>query len=158
MKPPKWHKGHPKRGPGENYHHVWFGERKRDYHTKEEKDFRNSIGFVFPMIIAHHNELHAQVSPPPKPTKAERIECLQFVKDRDAWAHEDNPYWAVEAAMQYFVYRGADQPQHEERCHEIRYNLAKQIGIMAAEYPATDMVAMAVPLEPQAVELSPKAA
>ena len=149
MKPPKWHKGHPPRAPGENYHHVWFGERKKDYWTKEERGFKNTIGFVFPMMISHHDELHALVKPPPKPLQVERFECLDFVKQRDSWAHDGNPYWAVEAAMTYFVYRGADKPEHEQRCHDIRWNLAQQIGIMAhggkiepvqAELPHTNVI------------------
>lgn len=131
MKPPKWHKDKELRQPGENYHHVWHGERKRDYWTKEERFFKNHFGFVFPMIIEPHNDLHARVAPPPKPTRYEREGCLEFVADRHAWAHEDNRYWALEAAMQYFVYRGADKPEHEQRCSEIRRNLAQQIGIIA---------------------------
>lgn len=106
------------------------------YKSKEEKAFRNLIGFVIPLPIAVHNEIHAQmdINPPQKPLKVERLECIEFVGDRDKWAHEDNPYWAIEAAMQYFVYRGADKPEHEERCSDTRRKLAQQIGIMAGQH------------------------
>lgn len=128
MKPPSWHKGHPKRAEGENYHHVfWEG---KDYKRLHERKFRNHVGLVIPLKEDVHNYLHLIVPAPPKPLKSEMSDCIDFIEERDKWEHEGR-FWAMDAAMQYFVYRGADQPQHEERCKEIRHNLAMQIGIMS---------------------------
>jgi hypothetical protein len=117
---------------GTSKHHVWW--ERRDYKSSIEKRFRNHAGLVIPLNNDVHKFLHLVVPAPPKPMKEEIVECIQFMKDRDEWPHLDNPYWAMEACMQYFVYRGADQPQHEERAHDIRHNLAQQIGIMAGEH------------------------
>ena len=132
MKPPSWHQGHPKRQDGENYHHAFF--HKPEYKTSFEKMFRNHVGLVIPINESVHQYLHSIVEPPPKPMKEEMADIMQCIKDRDAWSHLDNKFWALEATMQYYVYRGADQPQHEQRASEIRYNIAQQIGIMANEH------------------------
>ena len=132
MKPPSWHKQHPKRQEGENYHHVFF--EKNLYKGSFEKMFRNHVGLVLPLNEEVHSYLHRIVPPPPKPLREEMADCMEFIRDRDKWNHLDNPYWGIEATMQYFVYRGADKPEHEERCHDIRHNLAQQIGIMAHEH------------------------
>ena len=124
--------GHPKLEAGQDYHHIWW--EKSSYRKRHERAFRNHVGLVLPVDIPVHQFLHHVIEPPEKPTREEMDECLRFINDRDAWAHEDNPYWAVEASMQYFVYRGADHPELEERCHDIRYNLARQIGVLAGHH------------------------
>ena len=96
--------------------------------------FRNHVGLVIPLNEEVHRYLHLEVEAPPKPMKEEMADIMQCIKERDAWSHIDNKFWALEATMQYYVYRGADKPEHEERASDIRLNLARQIGIMSGEH------------------------
>lgn len=124
---------------GKNWHHA-FWEHAWYTKDKEEKKFVEHDGLVLQLPVAVHSYLHDLIYAPPKPMKEEIIECMKFIDQRDTWDHKDNPYWAMEASMSYFTYRGASMPKHEERCHDIRYNLAKQIGVMAGNHTAFNPV------------------
>lgn len=50
-----------------------------------------------------------------------------------------NPLWGAESAMQFFVKRGIDFPETEPHCRNIRWNLAKQIGVLAQAFPLGDL-------------------
>jgi hypothetical protein len=132
MKPPKWHKGHPKREKGENYHHLFF--HKPLYKSAFEKQFRNSVGLVIPEKIPVHDYLHMVVPPPPKFTKNEMGDCLEFLQQSKDSVDTENRFWGAEAVMRYTVFMEADSPEVGERMHDIRWNLAKQIGVMAGAH------------------------
>lgn len=116
---------------GESYHHVFW--EKRDYKKRAERNFRNHRGLVIPLNDEVHKYLHAVVEPPPKPMPWEMLGAQAYINSRDEWEHH-TPYWAMDAVMQYFVYVGANDPSQEERCHDIRWNLARQIGVMVGEH------------------------
>lgn len=59
-----------------NNHHVFF--EKRWYKSQAEHRFRNLGGLVLPMHIPVHDELHANVPPPPKPTPAFREQITEY--------------------------------------------------------------------------------
>lgn len=132
MKPPSWHQGHPKREKGENYHHLFF--HKPQYKSAFEKQFRNHVGLVIPEKIPVHNYLHMVVPPPPKFTKNEMGDCLEFLQESKNTVDTDNRFWGAESVMRYTVFMEMDSPQVGERMHNIRWNLAQQIGIMAGQH------------------------
>jgi len=49
-----------------NRHHIAW--QKRSYTTRTESLYRNMSGMVIPMLIPAHNDLHAHIRPPRKPT------------------------------------------------------------------------------------------
>ena len=132
MKPPSWHKGHPKRGKNEDYHHLFW--EARDYKGSYEREFRNHVGLVIPLDKQVHSYLHFVVLPPPKFTKNEMADCMDFVKQGQEYDAETNKFWGAGAVMRYTVFLEMDNPPVAERMHNIRYNLAQQIGIMAGQH------------------------
>lgn len=138
MKPPSWHQGHPKRAIGENYHHLWF--HKPDYRSKAEKEFRNHKGLVLPLPIPVHDYLHMIVSAPPKFKKQEMEDCLYFVEQSEEQDNTGNKFWGAEAVMRYTVFLEMDNPAVAERAHDIRWNLAQQIGIMSGAHTVAQPV------------------
>lgn len=132
MKPPRWHKGHPKRQHGEDYHHSFF--EGRDYKGSYEKSFRNHVGLVIPVNQQVHSYLHSVVPPPPKFTKNEMGDCIDFVKQSQEYDNTENAFWGLEAVMRYTVFLEVDSPAVGERVRDIRLNLARQIGVMAHEH------------------------
>lgn len=137
MKPPSWHKGHPKRKPNEDYHHSFW--EARDYRGAYERTFRNHVGLVLPIDKQVHSYLHVIVPPPPKFTRNEMADCIDFVKESKE--HDgDNRFYGLEAVMRYTVFLEMDNPPVGERMHDIRYNLAQQIGIMDHEHTAEHVI------------------
>lgn len=132
MKCPGWHNGHPKREANEDYHHVFW--EARDYKTTHERMFRNHVGLVLPVDKQVHSYLHYVVPPPPKFTKNEMGDCVDFVKQSQEHDTGDNRFWGAEAVMRFTVFTEMDAPHTSERMHDIRWNLAQQIGIMAGEH------------------------
>lgn len=110
-------------------HHVWH--KRKDYIDGIEYEFREFHGFVIPCLKTTHALLHEKTSPPPKPTKEEMLSCLGYLALSEKRSQKD-PLWALERAMQHFVFIGADRPDREPVAHEIRHNLAMQIGILSS--------------------------
>lgn len=61
---------------GFDRHHIWF--ERAGYTSRLEKKLRGHRGFIVPMPIDLHVELHELVLPPPKP-EPERIHGLLAV-------------------------------------------------------------------------------
>lgn len=117
-------------------HHIWY--ERWQYKTKQEKQFRSFGAFVIKNVPAEiHKQLHHEVSPAPKPYPKEMFGCLEAVSA--SFRSHDDPLWGVESAMQYFVWRGAVYPETEPHCRVIRWNLAKQIGILAQAFPLGEL-------------------
>lgn len=132
MKPPRWHQGHPKRSENEDYHHLFW--EARDYRGSYEKAFRNQVGLVLPLDKQIHSYLHMVVPPPPKLRKNEMADCIDFIKQGKEYDGETNRFWGAEAVMRYTIFLEMDSPPVGERMHDIRWNLARQIGVMAGEH------------------------
>lgn len=110
-------------------HHVWW--ERQDYKKHHERSFRRHSGFIIPKVPnGVHRYLHAIIEPPEKPTRYEMEGVLRLVEERESW-DSGNPYWAMEAAMSFFVGREVESPADAEHCRAIRYNLAQQIGVLA---------------------------
>lgn len=117
-------------------HHLFF--EKWQYKTPKEKQFRRFGAFVIKNVpLEVHKKLHSEVPPPPKPYPKEMFGCIQAVVSSER--KHDDPLWGAESAMQYFVWRGATYPETEPHCREIRWNLAKQIGILAQAFPLGEL-------------------
>lgn len=59
-----------------NEHHIWY--QRRNYKTGFEKNLRYHRGFVIPISILDHRELHANLFlGPPKPNKPQIEGLLQ---------------------------------------------------------------------------------
>ena len=64
---------------GINWHHtVWC---RAWYKTCAEKNFRLHSGLIVPMHIPVHNELHANIPPPPKPTRESMLGATALLND-----------------------------------------------------------------------------
>lgn len=112
-----------------NHHHIWH--ERRDYRAPIEREFREFSGFIIPVFKTVHERLHDEVLPPPKPLKSEMTSCLGYLSLSAPRSMKD-PLWAVERAMQHFVFIGANDPEREPVAHDIRHNLAHQIGILTS--------------------------
>jgi hypothetical protein len=64
-----------------NRHHVW--NERRQYSSNHEKRFRNMAGFVLPMVITWHQDLHANVKPPKKPSRNLMEQIMDFNESLD---------------------------------------------------------------------------
>ena len=69
------------RNPEMNRHHVWF--ERGDYLTRFERRLRQHRGFIIPMLIEPHRELHANVPPPPKPNHHQTAALLDNIDQFD---------------------------------------------------------------------------
>ena len=112
-----------------NQHHIWW--ERTTYTDPISYEFRNFNSFVIPVLKTHHEQLHGELDPPPKPLEAEMISCLGYLS-MSTELEMKNPLWAVERAMQHFVWVGANEPEREPEAHEIRHHLARQIGILSS--------------------------
>lgn len=116
--------------------HIWW--TKFEYRTPEEKRFRSFGAFVIGCVpLEVHKQLHHDVGPPPKPYRWEMQPCMEFAQESQR--NHDNPLWGVESAIQFYVVRGIEFPETEPHCREIRWNLAKQIGVLAQAFPLGDL-------------------
>lgn len=69
-----------------NNHHVWFNRRR--YISPLDKKFRNLGGFVLPLLVPIHKDLHAEVPAPQKPEARVMRETIEF----SAQIRHENPY------------------------------------------------------------------
>lgn len=114
-----------------NNHHIWW--ERTAYKDPIAREFREYEGFVIPVLKVVHERLHDELLPPPKPEKQEMISCLGYLAMSAPRGNRDvDPLWAVERAMQHFVWVGANEPEREPEAHEIRHHLARQIGILSS--------------------------
>jgi len=94
--------------------------------------FRNHVGLVIPLDKQVHSYLHFVVPPPPKFTKNEMADCIDFVKQGEEYDSDTNRFWGAEAVMRYTIFLEMDaRHDNDKRMHNIRDNLAQQIGVMA---------------------------
>jgi hypothetical protein len=65
--------------PEQNSHHLFW--TRREYLTHLEKNLREHRGFVLPIDVEAHRELHADLNPPPKPNARQIRHLLGEVGD-----------------------------------------------------------------------------
>lgn len=123
--------------PELNIHHVWY--HKTDYRGRVERHFRNNVGFLIPTPVSNHNQVHRALwNGPPKPTKDEMIDCMDFMEE----SHESfkvDRFWGPEAAMKFFIIKEFENEEETDRYHEIRHHLAKQIGILSRRLTGVEL-------------------
>ena len=127
----KNYEGYEPKLPGQNYHHVL---PQSQYTTKEEHKLSRHKGLVIPEFIPVHDYLTKVVPFQPKFLQNEIPDAVDFLDQSDEYDHKQNRFWGVEAIMRYTVFMEMDSKQHAERMHNIRWNLAQQIGIMAGQH------------------------
>lgn len=74
---------------GVNNHHVFW--QRRWYKTPLEKVLRSHRGLVIPLFEPVHNELHAQLLPPPKPSSRMIMGALEFLETLPATTLDTPP-------------------------------------------------------------------
>lgn len=127
----KNYNGYPPRQEGQNYHHVL---PQSQYTTDYEHKLGRHKGLVIPEFIPVHDYLTKTVPFPPKFLYNEIGDCLQFLKQSSERDNTGNRFWGVEAVMRYTVFLEMDNEEASERAHDIRWNLAQQIGVMAGQH------------------------
>lgn len=117
--------------PTLNIHHLFY--QKALYRNSRERRFRNTVGLQIPTTVPVHNRLHRELfDGPPKPTKNEMGDCIDYMDG----AHESvkvDRFWGAEAAMKFFIIREFDNEAEAERYQDTRYHLARQIGILSSK-------------------------
>ena len=109
-----------------NKHHIWF-ERRR-YRSPLDKQFRQYGGFVVPTLVEVHNELHAQVRPPLKPSPDLMRAVLSHLGEFDG-DHEKILYDTVE----FFDSRPRRGDVDEVTLRELSANVLAQCEILFNE-------------------------
>lgn len=105
-----------------NNHHTFWPNRI--YEHGEEQRFRNIGGFVLPTLVTNHNELHATMYPPPKPSKQLREQIAEF----RCSLYEPNVYDEFERLVQFIgdVANSAWSAERADEAFRIHENLVEQ--------------------------------
>jgi len=113
-----------------NRHHLFF--QKDSYKGTFQRKFRNHEGLVIPVLKSAHKELHSILSPPPKPTPDMMEGCLE-VLSQDLTELETNPFYALEAVVNYLdIYRQQiDDLSLATHAERIKRHLGFQAVILA---------------------------
>lgn len=109
---------------GTNEHHIWYFRRL--YKSEFEKNLRYHRGFVIPINVLDHRDLHANLfMGPPKPNKPQIYGLLQSIGE---FALEEGARTAyVERAVDFFNGH-ADNPSHMgDNALEIASHLEQQL-------------------------------
>lgn len=69
----------------DNHHAIFY---RRWYKTPHEKLYRGLAGLVLPIHRPIHNQLHAEVPPPPKPSREFMLQIVDHSQDID----DSRPY------------------------------------------------------------------
>jgi hypothetical protein len=140
--------------PGQSYHHVF---PQSQYTTEDEHKLSRHPGVIKPLDIPVHDYLTATVPFPPKFKLNEIPDAVDFLNQSAEHDTKDNPFWGIEAIMRYTVFMEMDSEQHAERMHDIRWNLARQIGVMAGEHtfenPVTSIHSNVIDLNANVIHL-----
>ena len=110
--------------------------------------------------IEVHDYLHDVMRPPIQPTPEEARAIVAIAEERKEW-DSNNRFYAVEAAMSYFVGREVEVSTlaDAERCRDTRLHLARQIGILANLHsdinPITNAVQVIITSAPSTTVTNP---
>lgn len=102
-----------------NKHHVFF--EARHYKTHLEQTFRCAGGLVLPLTVEWHNDLHANVKPPQKPS-------IGLMRDMLDLSRMDGNDFVKFSRITDFLIRQAEtaKPQRADEAHAIATNLLLQ--------------------------------
>ena len=111
-----------------NRHHTIF--EKRWYRTHQEQVFRNLSGLVLPLHIQAHEELHAQVAPPPKPSRPFMEQIAEFAHD----VYEQDDYEAFYRIAHFIgdVANSSWSPERADEAFRIHENFMQQSQFIEA--------------------------
>ena len=101
----------------ENRHHSFW--MRRNYKTPLERAFRNHHGLVIPTDVDLHKELHAHMSPPPKPNRDLMIGIINNLEDH----HLTHPLDGLLFTIDYV----------EDRNERLTNHLVTQLGYLGVE-------------------------
>lgn len=103
-----------------NNHHVWF--TRREYKTPIERKVRNMGAFIIRVNAVDHQELHANVPPPPKPAPEHLHDLYQFMQEHDH-SHEqlDGIGWSIAWA-------------NDRRLFDLEESLTEQLNYLSGDY------------------------
>lgn len=102
-----------------NHHINW---RRKDYKTPHEKLYRGLAGLVLPIHRPIHNQLHAEVPPPPKPDPEQLHDLYQFMQEHNYDVENlDGLAWGIVWA-------------NDRRLYDIEENLDSQYHYLSGDY------------------------
>lgn len=113
-------------------HHYFFGEREPQ--SLVEVRFKACTNLIEPVRADVKQLVETRLEAPTEPTIEEMIGCMTFL-ERVCPQNKSKPFWRGMNTMQYFVYAGAENPQREPECSDIRLSVAKQIGFLSLNLP-----------------------
>lgn len=116
----------------ENHHHLWF--ERRSYAHGFERHFRNYGGFVIKTAVTTHNDLHAEVPPPPKPSHDLMTGLMLQMDTAPPEVQKDIEKFGVRGlhlAIAYLdEYKRHQKYDEMVYCHVIQKNLERQRDIL----------------------------
>jgi hypothetical protein len=114
-----------------NNHHV-FSER-RWYKSPLERKLRQHKGFVIPMEVLAHSELHANLPPPEKPNFQQSQQLLQDIGEFQLGRGR---LYCVYYAIEFFnVMSNSSSEAMAQNALEIAGNLESQVSYMTFHEP-----------------------
>lgn len=121
-----------RRFPGSNpsfniHHHFWAA---KDYTTRVERDFRNFYGNKTYTPVKNHALLHARVSPPPKPSRQQMFDLVDFLEETPD-AVQMERLWGLDKAAQFFGAIACQETEEAFKARRIADNIEKQMGILS---------------------------
>lgn len=102
-------------------HHIWW--TGSSYKQGFEQMFRNHVAYVVPATRAQQDELHANVMPPPKPSRYD-MNALMISAARVPDGAKGNPYWGMVDVVRFY------QNINNKDANQIRQNMARQLGFL----------------------------
>jgi hypothetical protein len=105
---------------GTSRHHI-FWERK-DYHTPQEKRFREAAGMVLRLEQTVHRELHEEIAPPPKPSH----DFMNMITDFKRGIPTYDTYEMFEYITEYVGGVSCSQNRHAVEAGKLFDNFAAQ--------------------------------
>jgi hypothetical protein len=105
-----------------NLHHV--AHNRAWYKSKVETRYRNMGGFILPMEVSWHDELHASVKPPLKPKRPLMDMAIEYGSFMDS----ENVYTRFNEFVSFFidVSNNATRPNVADQALRIGNNLQLQ--------------------------------
>lgn len=104
-----------------------------DYKTPTERKLRQHRGFVLPVDLSYHSELHANVDPAFKPNAAQASQLLNEIGDFQLG--RGGLYILHRTIELFHVWAGSDSEVMAERATEIAENLEEQSSYLTYREP-----------------------
>lgn len=118
MEPPK----------GYNRHHLWYA--RSDYRQGLRRAFRNFQGNVIPVLVESHNELHANLPPPPIPSRRQMLDGMDVLSEADPRSITSG---AIALAAYFYGEALRLAPEQSEKALRISEHLNQQLGYLTLE-------------------------